>query len=113
MEKIWKLLSNFEAIESGFWKEFESIKDSLNYIKDLVEVQNEKIERIEKTMVCLQGQVELQQFSTPPILAWLMAKAASLRSPDHILEPSAGNGALALWGDVRDCYMTLIRPAPW
>lgn len=60
-----------------------------------------------------EGQVELQQFSTPPILAWLMAKAASLRSPDHILEPSAGNGALALWGDVRDCSMTLneIDPA--
>ena len=52
-------------------------------------------------------QVELQQFSTPPILAWLMAKAASLGTRDHILEPSAGNGALALWGDVRDCYMTL------
>ena len=58
-------------------------------------------------------QVELQQFSTPPILGWLMAKAASLGTRDHILEPSAGNGALALWGDVRDCYMTLIRPAPW
>lgn len=54
-----------------------------------------------------EGQVELQQFSTPPILAWLMAKAASLGTRDHILEPSAGNGALALWGDVRDCYMTL------
>ena len=54
-----------------------------------------------------EGQVELQQFSTPPILAWLMAKAASLRSPDRILEPSAGNGALALWGDAQDCSMTL------
>jgi len=61
MEKIWKLLSNFEAIESGFWKEFDSIKDSLGYIKDIVEQQNEKIDRIEKTLICLQGQVELQQ----------------------------------------------------
>jgi len=52
-------------------------------------------------------QVELQQFSTPPILAWLMAKAASIGTRDHILEPSAGNGALALWGDVRDCSLTL------
>ena len=52
-------------------------------------------------------QVELQQFSTPPILGWLMAKAASLGTRDHILEPSAGNGALALWGDVRNCSMTL------
>ncbi|MEM8726017.1 MAG: methylase, partial [Pseudomonadota bacterium] len=54
-----------------------------------------------------EGQVELQQFSTPPILAWLMAKAASLSLRDNILEPSAGNGALALWGDVRGCSLTL------
>ena len=60
-----------------------------------------------------ESQVELQQFSTPPILAWLMAKAACLASRDHVLEPSAGNGALALWGDVRDCSLTLneIDPA--
>ena len=47
-----------------------------------------------------ESQVELQQFSTPPILGWLMAKAASLGTRDHVLEPSAGNGAVALWGDV-------------
>ncbi|WPZ03193.1 strawberry notch family protein [Blastomonas marina] len=54
-----------------------------------------------------EGQVEFQQFSTPPILAWLMAKAASLISRDQILEPSAGNGALALWSDVRGCSLSL------
>ncbi|MEE4208478.1 MAG: strawberry notch family protein, partial [Parvularcula sp.] len=54
-----------------------------------------------------EGQVELQQFSTPPILAWLMAKAASLGTRDRLLEPSAGNGALALWGDVRGCKLSL------
>lgn len=54
-----------------------------------------------------ESQVELQQFSTPPILGWLMAKAASLGTRDHILEPSAGNGALGLWGDVRGCSLTL------
>jgi len=61
MEKVWKLLSNFEAIETGFWTEFENIKHSLDYIKDIVEVQNEKILSIQKTLICLQGQVELQQ----------------------------------------------------
>ncbi|MGV2497669.1 strawberry notch-like NTP hydrolase domain-containing protein [Pelagerythrobacter aerophilus] len=44
-----------------------------------------------------EAQVELQQFSTPPMLAWLMAKAADLSSRDTVLEPSAGNGALAIW----------------
>ena len=47
MEKIWKLLSNFEEIENGFWKEFQSIKDTLGYLQDLVEVQNCKIDELE------------------------------------------------------------------
>ena len=42
-----------------------------------------------------EAQVELQQFSTPPMLAWLMAKAAAMSASDMLLEPSAGNGALA------------------
>ena len=45
-------------------------------------------------------QVELQQFSTPPMLAWLLAKAACLRPGNTVLEPSAGNGALAIWASV-------------
>lgn len=37
-----------------------------------------------------EAQIELQQFSTPPMLGWLMARAAQLRSCDLALEPSAG-----------------------
>ena len=48
MDKIWKLLSNFEEIETGFWKEFEIIKKTLNYLTDLVEQQNTKIDNLEK-----------------------------------------------------------------
>ncbi|VVT01097.1 strawberry notch-like NTP hydrolase domain-containing protein [Erythrobacter sp. EC-HK427] len=58
-------------------------------------------------------QVELQQFSTPPMLAWLMAKAAAVSARDTLLEPSAGNGALALWGSVQNASLVLneIDPA--
>ena len=60
-----------------------------------------------------EAQVELQQFSTPPMLAWLMAKAAAVSSQDTLLEPSAGNGALALWGSVQNASLALneIDPA--
>jgi predicted RNA methylase len=60
-----------------------------------------------------EAQVELQQFSTPPMLAWLMAKAAAVSSQDTLLEPSAGNGALALWGSVQNASLLLneIDPA--
>ncbi|KZX53033.1 hypothetical protein A3711_05295 [Erythrobacter sp. HI00D59] len=54
-----------------------------------------------------EGQVELQQFSTPPMLAWLMAKAAAISAHDTLLEPSAGNGALALWGSLQDASLVL------
>ena len=60
-----------------------------------------------------EAQVELQQFSTPPMLAWLMAKAAAVSSQDTLLEPSAGNGALALWGYLQNASLLLneIDPA--
>ncbi|MCB2079058.1 MAG: hypothetical protein KDE55_15345 [Novosphingobium sp.] len=57
-----------------------------------------------------EGQVDLQQFSTPPMLAWLMARAAALSAGDVVLEPSAGNGALAISCSlpIRRC----VRDAP-
>lgn len=42
-------------------------------------------------------QVEFQQFSTPPWLAFVAAKAADIRPTDVVLEPSAGTGSLAVW----------------
>src|SRR5258705_1239381 len=42
-------------------------------------------------------QTELQQFSTPPTLAYLAARILNPQSNDIVLEPSAGTGSLALW----------------
>ncbi len=42
-------------------------------------------------------QIELQQFATPPRLAWLAARACAPASGDLVLEPSAGTGMLAVW----------------
>ncbi len=39
----------------------------------------------------------LQQFSTPPEIAWLVAIALRLTPSDTVLEPSAGTGSLASW----------------
>ena len=54
-----------------------------------------------------EAQIELQQFSTPPMLAWLMAKAAAVSAHDTLLEPSAGHGALALWGCLQNTSLLL------
>lgn len=42
-------------------------------------------------------QQELQQFSTPPLLSFLVAKAGAIKPSDVVLEPSAGTGSLAVW----------------
>src|SRR5437773_4995607 len=42
-------------------------------------------------------QTELQQFSTPPMLAYLAARLLDPKATDIVLEPSAGTGSLAIW----------------
>ncbi len=42
-------------------------------------------------------QNELQQFSTPPTLAYLAARLLNPKPEDLVLEPSAGTGSLAIW----------------
>src|SRR3546814_9259693 len=42
----------------------------------------------------------LQQFSTPLPLAFVAALAASIRSDDVVLEPSAGTGMLAIHAEL-------------
>ena len=59
-----------------------------------------------------ESQIDLQQFSTPPMLARLMARAAQLTSRDKVLEPSAGNGALALWTVMVNCPLLLNEIDP-
>ncbi|MDX6528498.1 MAG: hypothetical protein QOH41_788 [Blastocatellia bacterium] len=42
-------------------------------------------------------QNELQQFSTPPTLAYVAARLLNPTPDDIVLEPSAGTGSLAIW----------------
>jgi len=49
----------------------------------------------------------LQQFSTPPGLAYVAAVVASLQPTDHVLEPSAGTGMLAVHALAAKAGLTL------
>ena len=42
-------------------------------------------------------QIESQQFSTPPTLAYVAARLLNPKRSDLVLEPSAGTGSLAIW----------------
>lgn len=45
----------------------------------------------------------LQQFSTPPAIAYLLLRLTGLRKTEVVLEPSAGTGSLAIWADGAGC----------
>ena len=50
---------------------------------------------------------DLQQFSTPLPLAYVMATAAHIGAGDVVLEPSAGTGMLAVWGHLAGATLAL------
>jgi hypothetical protein len=65
---------------------------------------------LDSTMACLPSQTRrdeeqesLQQFSTPPPLAWLAAWVANLSANDVVLEPSAGVGGLVCFAKLAGC----------
>lgn len=57
-------------------------------------------------------QVDLQQFSTPLGLAWLVACAAQIQPTDLVLEPSAGTGMLAVHAHARGAKLVLNERDP-
>ena len=57
-------------------------------------------------------QIEWQQFATPPRLAWLAARACSLRPAETVLEPSAGTGMLAVWAAKAEARLVLNEISP-
>ena len=59
-----------------------------------------------------QEQVELQQFSTPLPMAYLVASAAAISEQDTVLEPSAGNGLLAAFAQQQGANLILNEIAP-
>ena len=57
-------------------------------------------------------QIELQQFATPPRIAWLLACACALRVGETVLEPSAGTGMLAIWAAKANARLILNEISP-
>ncbi len=67
---------------------------------------------IPKHSVRSEEQLELQQFATPPRLAWLAARACHLVAGEHVLEPSVGTGMLGVWADKAGAQLLLNEIAP-
>jgi hypothetical protein len=54
----------------------------------------------------------LQQLSTPMPLAFVASRAAGIMADDIVLEPSAGTGLLAIWGELARAGLSLNEYAP-
>ncbi|WLS00641.1 strawberry notch-like NTP hydrolase domain-containing protein [Shinella sumterensis] len=54
----------------------------------------------------------LQQFSTPVELAYVASRAASIMADDVLLEPSAGTGLMAIFGELAHARLVLNEYAP-
>lgn len=57
-------------------------------------------------------QIELQQFATPPRLAWIAGRACAIAPRELVLEPSAGTGMLAVWADKAKAKLALNEISP-
>lgn len=66
-------------------------QQALRELRDLMSLLPRQTDRTTETD-------QLQQFSTPPTLAFVAAKALNIQPTDIMEEPSAGTGNLALWG---------------
>ncbi len=54
----------------------------------------------------------LQQFSTPIPLGYVAARAAGIMADDVVLEPSAGTGLMAIFGEIARARLVLNEYAP-
>lgn len=83
IDTVSKAQSDFNAPEAK--KAVESIDEITSDILSMIPTQTKRSEE----------QISLQQFSTPPNIAYLASWVANIDKSDTILEPSAGIGVLA------------------
>jgi len=80
------------------------------------ETAKEVFDRLEAQLpsqtVRSEEQIELQQFATPPHLAWLAARACAFGGSEVALEPSAGTGMLAVWAKAAGARLALNEISP-
>ncbi|QLE45278.1 helicase (plasmid) [Nostoc sp. C052] len=113
-EGAWQWKDAYEAVEvaqilylrqKGYKLLLESPLTVLLELEKLVALCPTQTRRSEES-------VQLQQFSTPLPLAYLVAKAGFIKADDLILEPSAGTGLLAQMAKLHSASLMLNELAP-
>lgn len=89
-------LRKFRAIVSGT----QSPQSTLAMLTKVANLMPTHTRRSEESQA-------LQQFSTPTPLSYVASRAAGIRAGDVVLEPSAGTGLLAIFGDLAHARLAL------
>lgn len=71
----------------------QSVDEAKTYAEELGEIVDRTATQTRRTA----DKQDFQQFSTPPPYAFAAARAANIQPGDRVLEPSAGNGGLAVF----------------
>ena len=105
-EGKWQWKTAYEAVEKAVIQYIQ--QNSFNSLGDVLRLEKLYPTHLRRT----EESVELQQFSTPPAIAYIMAQAVGLTTDDIVLEPSAGNGALAVWASKLGAKLLLNEICP-
>lgn len=95
----WTPKDAFDAMEAGVNKYLLDRGPALMALppKAGLAMLRELMPRLTTQGTRTEEQVANQQFSTPPTESYIAARVAALKPTDVVLEPSAGNGGLAVW----------------
>ena len=115
-EGLWSWKDAYEATEVAqvlFLRKFGSAisartntpEAALSILTKLAALNPTHTRRSEETQ-------RLQQFSTPVELAYVAARAAAVMADDVLLEPSAGTGLMAIFGELAHARLVLNEYAP-
>ncbi|BAI99021.1 MULTISPECIES: strawberry notch-like NTP hydrolase domain-containing protein [Sphingobium] len=95
----WAMRDAYDALEAAQVLSVRNPKGWLNQAgdADILARLHDRMLGLSTQSYRSEGQIELQQFSTPLTLAFVAARAAHILPSDLVLEPSAGTGMLAAW----------------
>lgn len=90
----------YDAIEAGFNLYVRQAGLDLRNSESEIAWLSNAEKRLPRQCKRDERQIELQQFSTPPTLAYVLAKVAAIEAAQSVLEPSAGTGNIALFASL-------------
>ncbi|HQD31964.1 MAG TPA: strawberry notch family protein [Clostridiales bacterium] len=98
----------YDAMELGINKyllkqtDIDFTVDSAEQVKENVQKLRDLLDLIPTQTRMSEEQLQYQQFSTPPNIAYIVSWLANINENDVVLEPSAGIGGLAIFAKAND-----------